>query len=235
MLNNINLIDLRDLGNFSNYCDMIVKKRQMKRRFSVCQFKFINCIFETFGRKSVRSGNISRSTNKYNNSTIINKNQNKNDFYLLYKNLIDEIIRTVTNLVNEFSYFNLNSYNHFNSQINFENFGLEIFKSKLNHFYENKNLEKFLKEEVDKFNDYYNIQKIIERQNFQIENELTYLKELEDNKFSSICLCCKKNFRNVILFPCSHFIFCNVCSKEILLCGECPICNVKIEDYKHVN
>jgi hypothetical protein len=213
LLKNINSIDLKDLGHFSNYCDAIMKKICIKRKTNTCELKFINCIFHAFGRKSANSPkNISRNFNTF------------------YKNFIDDIIRTVTNLVNEFS-----NLNFFYSKFNFEGILLEIFSSKLSHLYLKKDLEKFLKEEVDKFNEYFNIEKIIEKQNFQIDSESSYLKELEENKFLATCICCKRNLRNVILFPCLHYMFCNVCSKEFLLCGECPICNLKIEHFEIVN
>jgi hypothetical protein len=215
ILRNINSIDLRDLGNFSNYCDVVVKKNSIKRNHNNCKggFKLINCIFQAFGRKSPNS------------SKRISRN-----FLEIYKNFLDDIIRTVTNLVNEFSNFNF-----LFTKLNFETLLNEILSITLSHLYGERNLEKFLKEEVDKFNDYFNIQKIVEKQNFQINSEFSYIKEQEENKFLATCISCKTNLRNVILFPCMHFMFCNVCSKEILLCGECPICNLKVDKHEIVS
>ncbi|KAK3585123.1 hypothetical protein CHS0354_034254 [Potamilus streckersoni] len=47
------------------------------------------------------------------------------------------------------------------------------------------------------------------------------LEETDDLKSKMMCKRCKKNLRNMLILPCTHFCLCDHCSKEISLCPEC--------------
>jgi hypothetical protein len=96
--------------------------------------------------------------------------------------------------------------------------GKETVQEKLIYFYIKKNLEDLLKQEVDKYAEIYNIEKIIEYQTEELNEVKTKLKYIKD---SNICLFCCESIRNVIFKPCMHMVSCNKCNKDISICLLC--------------
>jgi hypothetical protein len=89
-------------------------------------------------------------------------------------------------------------------------------------------LEKTIKEEVDKFSNFFNIQKLIEDQNLLIKKFKKKQEKQEDNITSIECIICMENDRNVVFFPCMHLIACKKCGIDLIK-NDCPKCHAIIE------
>jgi len=90
-----------------------------------------------------------------------------------------------------------------------------------------------LKDEVDTYAGYFNIKKIIEKQENKLKSQRKKLEEIEDFKVQNECIICMENERKVIFFPCLHLISCETCAFSRLH-NECPTCNTKIEKREYV-
>jgi hypothetical protein len=90
------------------------------------------------------------------------------------------------------------------------------------------NIENHLKDEVDKYAQFFNINKILEKQKRKIKSQNQKLAVLEDAKTSNDCIICMENQRGVIFYPCLHLICCEVCVKT-KLSKNCPQCFQKID------
>ncbi len=68
-----------------------------------------------------------------------------------------------------------------------------------------------------------------------LEDRLERLEmDMEEERQSRNCVFCAENPRDLILFPCSHFIYCHDCfSMETM--KLCPRCNMPINSVLRVN
>jgi hypothetical protein len=80
--------------------------------------------------------------------------------------------------------------------------------------------------EVDKYYEYYNIKKIVNKQSMEIKREEDLIKNNEEMKNLTLCRMCEENNRNVIFEPCLHLLYCNSCVEEITSNENlvCPVC-----------
>jgi hypothetical protein len=99
----------------------------------------------------------------------------------------------------------------------------ELYLSKLSNMYRN-GFENNLKDVVDNFYLYFNIEQIIAKQKAEINKQKIKLEDLDEKKESLYCIICYDNRRSVIFYPCKHLLCCNDC-----IIKECPTCNVIIE------
>jgi len=90
-----------------------------------------------------------------------------------------------------------------------------------------------LKDDVDRFAEYFNIKKIVEKQENKIKVQKKKLDDLDDYKVQSECIICMENERKVIFYPCLHLIACETCAFSKLQ-NDCPTCHKKIEKREYV-
>ena len=158
------------------------------------------------------------TTNTYlnkNNNKELNKNSKNN---LNYK--INKSIYTNSKKLNEFLDINY-LVEYLNSNI----------EEKYNLLYNDQDMDNFLKEEVDKYSEFFNIDHIIEKQENRIKMQTAKLNQLEEFKVLNECIICMDNERNVAFLPCLHFICCETCAFSLIK-TECPQCHGCIETKK---
>jgi hypothetical protein len=95
----------------------------------------------------------------------------------------------------------------------------ELYLSKLSNMYSN-NLESKLKDLVDNFYMYFNIDQIVIKQKGEIFKQRLKIESLDELKESTTCIVCYENERNVVFYPCKHLLCCSAC-----IVRECPNCN----------
>jgi len=104
----------------------------------------------------------------------------------------------------------------------------EICFNKYQYLLEVNNLDEKLKDEVDKYSEYFNIDKILKKQNVKFKSQNKKIEQQENCKTAIECIICIENIRNTIFFPCMHLITCESCGfNKIKL--DCPQCHKKIE------
>lgn len=59
-------------------------------------------------------------------------------------------------------------------------------------------------------------------------------KQLEEFQGLIYCQICKENFRDTVILPCKHFLYCNKCLEKPDT-KSCPACLVPISDLLNVN
>jgi hypothetical protein len=105
---------------------------------------------------------------------------------------------------------------------------LDNLNKKSNFLFEAKQLPDKLKDEVDNYWQYFNIKKIILKQESKIKHQKRKMESLEDAQTQNECIICMESERNVIFYPCLHLICCETCAfSKIGL--DCPECFGKIE------
>ncbi len=95
-------------------------------------------------------------------------------------------------------------------------------------------IEDKLKNEVDKFSEIFNLKKIISKQNQKIKAQSAKLSILEDAKSINDCIICCENSRNILFYPCLHYICCETCTSSKNL-NECPHCKKNIDNKQIIN
>lgn len=66
----------------------------------------------------------------------------------------------------------------------------------------------------------------------EIENKIQVKAEIKkESSEDSTCVICMERQRNVVLLPCGHFGFCDVCAANI---SDCPICRTKTNGFNKV-
>jgi hypothetical protein len=90
-----------------------------------------------------------------------------------------------------------------------------------------------LKDEVDKFAEYFNIGKMIEKQENKLKVQKMKLEDLEEHQIQNECIICMENERKVLFFPCLHLICCEHCGYS-KLGNDCPTCHKKIEKREYI-
>lgn len=115
--------------------------------------------------------------------------------------------------------FHLNKFFEILKNLDFE---------KLIKLYEKQNINKKLKNEVDKYASYFNISLIIEKQESKIKIYKSKIVNLEEARTANDCIICMENRRNLLFYPCLHFTCCNICGNSVTI-SNCPECQSKIE------
>jgi hypothetical protein len=132
------------------------------------------------------------------------------------RNSITEFNKSIANLKDEDFDFTI-----INTKENIEN--------KIGQYYKAYNIGIRLKDEVDKYAEFFNIGKVLEKQRRKIRSQNRKLAVLEDAKNSNDCIICMENARNVVFYPCLHLICCEDCLKTITSLS-CLQCFQKIQD-----
>jgi hypothetical protein len=104
----------------------------------------------------------------------------------------------------------------------------DIVEDKVNSFIEETNFSYKLKEEVDKYAEYFNANKIVEKQRKKLESQKIKMNLCEDSKNLKDCIICMDQERSTLFYPCLHLIVCQGCA-EINVKSECPECHKAIE------
>jgi hypothetical protein len=111
---------------------------------------------------------------------------------------------------------------------NFYQFIYDYLNKKVNYLFELHNINDKLKDEVDRYWEYFNIKKIISKQTNKIKQQNNKLLILEEAHMQNDCIICMEGERSVIFKPCLHFICCETCSFG-KIANDCPECHTKIE------
>jgi hypothetical protein len=104
----------------------------------------------------------------------------------------------------------------------------ENIEMKIRQLCKKYNIDNKLKDEVDKFAEYFNASKIVDKQRRKIKSQNKKLLILEDAKAANDCIVCMENERNVIFHPCLHLICCDGCVKT-LMAQSCLSCFQRID------
>lgn len=100
--------------------------------------------------------------------------------------------------------------------------------NKYQYLAEANNLDEKLKDEVDKYSNYFNIEKILKKQNSKIKTQDKKIEQQEDARTAMECIICIENIRNTVFYPCMHLITCEECGFEKIK-FDCPQCHQKID------
>lgn len=167
---------------------------RMSKRSLLCKLNFFNCFVKKKSFKQIK--------------TFIDFDNFKKDF--------DSFLDSLSNYTCNLDIKKLLS----------EDFSIlvyELYLSKLFNMYKN-GFENNLKELVDNFYLFFNIDQIITKQKGEINKQKIKLEDIDEIKESLYCIVCFENKRNVIFYPCKHLLCCTECTVK-----ECPTCNVLIE------
>jgi hypothetical protein len=104
----------------------------------------------------------------------------------------------------------------------------EFAKEKAKVFFNKKGMKERLRLEVERYSKYFNIERIIEKQENTLQSQTKKMNKLNDIKELNECIICMDKQRNIIFFPCNHLICCEECGYSKVL-GECPECKMTIE------
>lgn len=133
---------------------------------------------------------------------------------------------------NEFQYNKVN----YNSQLSelmelkeLKNYLDNLVEEKYHLLYKEQDFEGFLKQEVDRFSEYFNIDIILKKQEERLKLQKQKISQLEEFKVLNECIVCMENSRNVAFLPCLHFICCDSCAFG-KIGAECPQCHGIIEN-----
>lgn len=117
---------------------------------------------------------------------------------------------------------------------NFFNFDLikksmeEYFNNKVESIFQNSKLNDKLKNEVDNYWEYFNVRRVIEKQEKILKSQNRKLSKLEDAQTSKDCIICMESNRSVVFHPCLHLICCESCGFS-KVSSDCPQCHGEIE------
>lgn len=125
----------------------------------------------------------------------------------------------------------LNQLNNINDLLDIEGLRAHL-ESKIEENYdllfEEQGMNDYLKEEVDKYSEFFNIDQILHKQDKRIKMQTSKINQLEEFKILNECTICMDNERNVAFLPCLHFICCENCAFGLIK-TECPQCHGSIE------
>ena len=198
-------------------------------------FSLMKYIIEDADRISKKQNNVKCSIfacNKLNNknrrslSLVKSGDYNIKETTIELRSILIDVVKHIgSNISNSEVFlkeFNLNELFSFLKNIDFK---------KLIKLYERQNINKKLKNEVDKYSLYFNLSSIIEKQESKIKFYKNKLNHIEEARTANDCIICMENRRNLIFYPCLHFTCCNICgnSENII---NCPECQVKIVSKK---
>jgi hypothetical protein len=105
---------------------------------------------------------------------------------------------------------------------------MEYFQKKVSKIFEDNKLTEKLKNEVDNYWEFFNIRRLIEKQEKIIKSQKKKFSKLEDVQINNDCIICMEATRNVIFNPCLHLICCENCSFS-KVGSDCPECHSEIE------
>jgi hypothetical protein len=100
--------------------------------------------------------------------------------------------------------------------------------NKYQYLAEANNLEEKLKDEVDKFSNFFNLEKILKKQISKIKIQDKKIEQQDEAKTAIECIICIENIRNTVFYPCMHLITCEECGFEKIK-FDCPQCHQKID------
>jgi hypothetical protein len=104
----------------------------------------------------------------------------------------------------------------------------DIVEARVNNFIQETNYSNKLKDEVDKYAEYFNANKIVEKQRKKLESQKIKINLCEDSKNLKDCIICMDQERSTLFYPCLHLIVCQGCA-EVNVKSECPECHKAIE------
>lgn len=179
------------------------------------------------------------------NSLQVPRNQKNCSLVCCRKKNVKYTLSTSVNfkpLVSEFKKcqmgFKKNMFTNLSSDDKTENYFLltklslqieDMLNNKVNFLFEVSQMNEKLKDEVDRYWEYFNIRKILSKQSNKIKAQKVKLNALEDSRMQNECIICMENERNVIFYPCLHLICCEICAFG-KLGNDCPECQGKIEN-----
>jgi hypothetical protein len=140
------------------------------------------------------------------------------------ENIDNEISNFVEELEEKFSEKNIEEFYVVNQEET-ENFAKE--KSKV--FFNKRGMKERLRLEVERYSKFFNIERIIEKQENTLETQNKKMNKLNDIKELNECIICMEKQRNIIFSPCNHLICCEECGYN-KVSGECPECKMTIEN-----
>lgn len=104
----------------------------------------------------------------------------------------------------------------------------DIVEERVYNLIKETNYANKLKDEVDKYAEYFNANKIVEKQKKKLESQKLKMNLCEDSKNLKDCIICMDQERSTLFYPCLHLIVCQGCA-EINVKSECPECHKAIE------
>jgi hypothetical protein len=104
-----------------------------------------------------------------------------------------------------------------------------LVEEKYELIYKEQDFESFLKKEVDRFSEYFNIDAILAKQEQRLQLQKQKMAQLEEFRVLNECIICMENSRNVAFLPCLHFICCDSCAFGKIN-NDCPQCHGNIEN-----
>ena len=104
----------------------------------------------------------------------------------------------------------------------------EFTQEKAKKFLHKKAIEERLREEVENYSKYFNIDIIIEKQENTLKSQAKKIEKLNETKELNVCIICMEHQRNIMFYPCFHVIVCEDCSKNKVK-DICPECKKKIQ------
>ncbi len=102
--------------------------------------------------------------------------------------------------------------------------------NKYQYLIEANNIDEKLNDEVDKYSNYFNIEKILKKQSSKLKTQDKKIEQIDDAKTSIECIICIENIRNTVFYPCMHLITCEQCGFGKIK-FDCPQCHQKIDQY----
>ena len=113
-------------------------------------------------------------------------------------------------------------------------FNIDYYSAIINEYLEKKtallfefNMDK-LKDEVDNYWEYFNVETIISKQVAKLATQRAKLNSLDEFKMMNDCIICMESERNVIFRPCLHLICCETCGFG-KIGTDCPECHTLIQ------
>lgn len=104
----------------------------------------------------------------------------------------------------------------------------EICFNKYQYLAEVYNIDIKLKDEVDKYTEYFNIEKILEKQSQILKTQNKQIESQEESKTAVECIICMEKERRTLFYPCMHLITCENCGFNKIK-TDCPQCHTKID------
>jgi hypothetical protein len=143
--------------------------------------------------------------------------------------LINEIVLVITELVNYYSGDSLD----FNTDETIK----EVFQQKIKIFYKIKKLEDCIENKTIELSEYSNIEENLKLQKSTIQEDLSYLKNIDECLMENNCVSCKDKLRCVIFLPCRHLLYCNDCikNKNLEFSKICSKCEEDVIEIKIVS
>ncbi len=104
----------------------------------------------------------------------------------------------------------------------------EYIEKKVRQIFEDNKLTEKLKNEVDNYWEFFNIKRVLEKQEKIIKSQKKKFNKLEEVHITNDCIICMETQRSVIFKPCLHLICCEKCSFS-KVGSDCPQCHSEIQ------